>query len=167
MCFRYVPLWQRLHRLKLFLDTDNLASVYGPDEERVSQRKAVEQNAKDYIYSMCPEEYHGFIVPDFPLGCKRRIFDPGYLECLSRDNIELVPEGIKEVVETGIISSSGRYEEFDVIVLATGFQVQNFLGSIEIVGKSGKALKAQWASQRGAQAYMGTYVHNFPNFGML
>lgn len=38
---------------------------------------------------------------------------------------------------------------------------------MKIVGKTGTAIKDQWGSKRGAQAYMGTFVHNFPNFGML
>ncbi|KAL7953716.1 hypothetical protein V8C34DRAFT_296294 [Trichoderma compactum] len=166
-CFNYVPLLQRYHRLKLFMSTDNLASVYGSSEKQVRQRVDIEQKATEYIRSQCPEKYHSFIVPDFPLGCKRRIFDPGYLKSLHNEHVDLLPEGIKELTETGIVSESGLYEDFDVIVLATGFQVQNFLAPMEIIGKNGKSLHEQWASKAGAQAYMGTYVHNFPNFAML
>ncbi|PNP38823.1 hypothetical protein TGAMA5MH_09046 [Trichoderma gamsii] len=166
-CFNYVPLLQRYHRLKLFMSTDNLASVYGSSEKQIRQRVDIERKAMKYIRSQCPEKYHSFIVPDFPLGCKRRIFDPGYLKSLHNEHVDLLPEGIKELTETGIVSESGLYEDFDVIVLATGFQVQNFLAPMEIIGKNGKSLREQWASKAGAQAYMGTYVHNFPNFAML
>lgn len=79
----------------------------------------------------------------------------------------MVPEGIREVIETGIISSSGEQTGFDVIVLATGFQVQQFLTPMEIVGKEGKSLNQQWKEHRGAQAYMRSYVHNFPNLAIL
>jgi cation diffusion facilitator CzcD-associated flavoprotein CzcO len=149
------------------MSTDNLASVYGSSEKQVRQRVDIERKATEYKRSQCPEKYHSFIVPDFPLGCKRRIFDPGYLESLHNEHVNLLPEGIKELTETGIVSESGLYEDFDVIVLATGFQVQNFLAPMEIIGKNGKSLRGQWASKAGAQAYMGTYVHNFPNFAML
>jgi cation diffusion facilitator CzcD-associated flavoprotein CzcO len=79
----------------------------------------------------------------------------------------VIPEGIREITENGIISESGRQEDFDVIVLATGFQVQQFLTPMEIVGKHGKSLNQQWKEHRGAQAYMGSYVHNFPNLAIL
>lgn len=166
-CFRYIPLLQRWHRLDLFLKTDQLAAVYGPDEKQVREREAIEEEARQYIYSKAPKKYHNFIVPDFPLGCKRRIYDPGYLETLNRENVELLPEGIREVTETGIISEKGKQEEFDAIILATGFKVTSFLSPMKIVGKTGKSLDEQWDMHRGAQAYMGTFVHNYPNFAML
>jgi hypothetical protein len=167
LCFRYLPLWQRYHRLRLFRDTDKIASIYGPSARQVQQRKAAEEDAKHYIYTVCPQKYHDFVVPDFPLGCKRRIFDPGYLASLHKDHIELLPEGIAEIMETGIISESGKREDFDVIVLATGFKVQDFLAPMEIIGRDGVELHAQWAAGKGAQAYMASYVHNFPNMGVL
>lgn len=61
----------------------------------------------------------------------------------------------------------GVRTEFDAIVLATGFDVQQFIVPMEVFGKSGKSLTEQWKESRGAQAYMGTYTHGFPNFGIL
>jgi cation diffusion facilitator CzcD-associated flavoprotein CzcO len=78
-----------------------------------------------------------------------------------------VPVGIKEFDETGIVSEDGVKTDFDLIVLATGFQVAQFLAPMEIFGADGKSLKQQWDESRGAQAYMGSFVHNFPNFGIL
>ncbi|GME50676.1 uncharacterized protein BCR38DRAFT_363903 [Neofusicoccum parvum] len=166
-CFRWIPLWQRYHRLKLFLQTDQIAAVYGPDPGQIKMRRAVEASAREYIYREAPQRYHSFIVPDFPLGCKRRIFDPGYLASLHRDNVDLLPEAPARITSTGIISTSGKEEDFDAIILATGFQVQYFLASLDIVGKTGDSLRDQWEQRRGAQAYMGTFVHNFPNFAIL
>ncbi|KAH6869051.1 hypothetical protein B0T10DRAFT_418998 [Thelonectria olida] len=166
-CFRYLPLWQRYHRLDIFLKTDQLASVYGSDAKQIKQRVAIEEEATQYIRREAPEKYHDFIVPDFPLGCKRRIYDPGYLASLHRDNVELLPEGLKGFTETGLISESGREEDFDAVILATGFDVQSFLAPINIVGKTGESLQDQWGKSRGAQAYMGTFVHNHPNLAIL
>jgi hypothetical protein len=58
-------------------------------------------------------------------------------------------------------------DHFDIIVLATGFQVAKFLTPMEIVGSHGASLQNQWEESRGAQAYLGTYVHNFPNLAIL
>jgi cation diffusion facilitator CzcD-associated flavoprotein CzcO len=38
---------------------------------------------------------------------------------------------------------------------------------MKIVGREGKELSEQWKESDGAQAYYGTYVHNFPNFAIL
>ncbi|KAI3394967.1 hypothetical protein diail_2025 [Diaporthe ilicicola] len=166
-CFRYIPLWQRYYRLKTFLDTDSLASSYGSSREEVKERKAIEEETKRYIYAQAPGKYHEVLVPYFALGCKRRIFDPNYLSSLHLEHVDLIAEGIRAITETGIISESGYEEDFDIIILATGFQVSNFLTPMNIVGKTRVAIKDQWEAKRGAQAYMGTFVHNFPNFGIL
>ena len=79
----------------------------------------------------------------------------------------LISEGIQEINEDGIISEKGRKDEFDIIVLATGFQVQNFLTPMDIVGEQGVSLRQRWKENRGAQAYLGTTVSGFPNFGIL
>ncbi|CEL10333.1 hypothetical protein ASPCAL13454 [Aspergillus calidoustus] len=166
-CFRYIPLWERYIRLRIFLMSDGLVATYMPGPAAEKLRAKAEQGARKYIHSMAPRKYHDFIVPDFPLGCKRRIFDPNYLESLHRSNVEVAPVGIDAIDETGITSSDGKHTEFDAIVLATGFDVQQFLVPMEVYGKKGKSLTDQWRESRGAQAYMGTYVHNFPNFAML
>ncbi|KMU75446.1 hypothetical protein CISG_05081 [Coccidioides immitis RMSCC 3703] len=150
-CFKHIPFWLRWQRLRLFLESDNLVSTYMPGPAAAKVRERVETQAKEYIQATAPEKYHDFIVPKFPLGCKRRIFDPGYLQSLHASNIEVIPEGIKEITETGIISDSGVEHDFDAIVLATGFQVQQFLTPMEIVGSSGVSLRRQWEENRGAQ----------------
>lgn len=56
---------------------------------------------------------------------------------------------------------------FDIIVLATGFQVSQFLALIEIYGWGGIFLNKQSNESRSAQVYYGTFVHNFPNLGIM
>ncbi|RFU29232.1 hypothetical protein B7463_g7083, partial [Scytalidium lignicola] len=165
--FRWVPLWESLLRLKIFIDADEETAAYFPSPAGLKVRAAKEEEARKYIKSKAPQKYWKYLIPDFPLGCKRRIFDPGYLDSLSRSNVQLLPEGIKEITESGIVSSSGKVDDFDIIVLATGFQVSQFLTPMNIIGSAGKSLHDQWKECRGAQAYLGTYVHNFPNLAIL
>ncbi|KAJ3523518.1 hypothetical protein NM208_g12418 [Fusarium decemcellulare] len=165
--FRWVPLWQRALRLKIFLDADEETTTYFPTPRGIKMRTEVEEESKRYINSKVSPKYAKSIIPKFPLGCKRRIFDPGYLDSLNMSNVELLPEGIQEITETGIISSSGIKDDFDIIVLATGFQVSQFLTPMDIVGSTGVSLHDQWKECRGAQAYLGTHVHNFPNMAII
>lgn len=165
--FRWIPFWQRLLRLSIFLEADEQTTAYFPSARGKRVRDAAEADSTAYIRSKAPRKYWDFIVPNFPLGCKRRIFDPDYLDALCRSNVELLNHGIERITESGIVSSGGDVDEFDIIVLATGFQVAQFLTPMEIVGAHGASLQDQWNESRGAQAYMGTYVHNFPNLAIL
>jgi hypothetical protein len=65
------------------------------------------------------------------------------------------------------VSTSGKEDKFGVIALATGFKVSQFLALMEIIGTEGISLNQQWKECRGAQAYLGTYVHNFPNLAIM
>ncbi|KAI1359131.1 monooxygenase [Xylaria arbuscula] len=165
--FAYLPLYQRYLRLRIFLDADDETTTYFPTPRGLRERQAKEEESKEYVRSKAPQKYWNAIIPNFPLGCKRRVFDPGYLDSLNRKNVTLIPEGIREITETGIVSTSGRRDDYDIIVLATGFQVSRFLTPMHIVGATGKPLHDQWKECRGAQAYLGTHVHNFPNLAIL
>ncbi|KIX05945.1 uncharacterized protein Z518_03919 [Rhinocladiella mackenziei CBS 650.93] len=167
LMFRWLPLWQRLVRLRIFLDADEQTTTYFPTPRGIKARLAAEEESRRYIRSRAPQRYWDSIVPTFPLGCKRRIFDPDYLDSLCLPNVELLNQGIREITDTGIISSGGVEDDFDIIVLATGFRVAQFLAPMEIVGAHGISLAQQWNESRGAQAYLGTYVHNFPNLAIL
>ncbi|KAL4939426.1 hypothetical protein BDV06DRAFT_214310 [Aspergillus oleicola] len=153
-CFRYIPLLARYYRFKLWKDTDALHTLYMSDTPGlIRKREETTQKAVDYIKETAPKKYHDILVPPFPLGCKRRIFDPGYLDCLHRDNIELTTEPIRDI-------------EVDATVLSTCFQVQQFLSPINVRGRH-NTLNEHWESTRGAQAYRGTFVSGFPNSGMI
>ncbi|KAF4549238.1 Pyridine nucleotide-disulfide oxidoreductase-like protein 9 [Elsinoe fawcettii] len=165
--FRHVPFAMRLHRWNIFWAIDKQSYSYRGTHAGVKRRLEEEEIARQYIYDKAPQKYHDTLVPDFELGCKRKIADPGYLDALNWDNVELIPEGIRKFTESGIVSSSGRSDEYDMIVLATGFKVSQFLTPMNVVGGDGKSLEQQWKECRGAQAYLGTFVHNFPNMAIL
>jgi cation diffusion facilitator CzcD-associated flavoprotein CzcO len=165
--FRWVPLVMRLHRWNIFWSIDKQFYTYRGTDAGVKQRLKEEEEARQYIYTRAPKKYHNLLIPDFELGCKRKIADPEYLDALNRDNVELISEGLQRITEDGIISTSGRDDKFDIIVTATGFKVSQFLTPMEVIGENGSTLEQQWKENRGAQAYLGTFVHNFPNMAIL
>lgn len=165
--FRWVPFLMRLHRWNIFWSIDSKSYSYRGTDAGVKQRLKEEEKARQYIYETAPKKYHDLLVPDFELGCKRKIADPGYLDSLNWDNVELIPEGLQRITEDGIISTSGREDKYDIIVTATGFKVSQFLTPMEVIGANGSTLQQQWNENRGAQAYLGTFVHNFPNMAIL
>lgn len=166
-CFRNVPLYSRYFRYFLWRATDGLHTLYMTGSDSLDRARDEAQNvAENYMRSTAPEKYHDILIPKFPLGCKRRVFDPGYLDSLHRTNVELTTEKIVEFTETGL-RTTDRDIDVDAIILSTGFKVQEFLSPIEVVGRSGKTLNEHWKDTRGAQAYKATFVHGFPNFGIV
>ena len=98
------------------------------------------------------------------LYAKRPLCNEGYYETYNRDNVTLVPLAKNPIVEytrTGLRTAEGEMD-FDVIVLATGFDAfTGALSRIDIRGVGGQTLKDKWRD--GPQTYMGVQVSGFPN----
>ncbi len=106
------------------------------------------------------------VIPDHPPFSKRPCIGSGaFFDALVQPNVELITNGITRFDETGIVDGDGRHHEIDIAVLATGFQVQNFIGTLNITGKGGIALKDYWGED--AAAYLGVTVPHFPNFFIM
>jgi len=116
-----------------------------------------------------PELAELLIPQGYPLFGKRPPLDHGYYESFNRDNVHLVDiknrEPIVEITPTGIRTSE-RELEFDIIVLATGFQAYTgALEAFEIRGANGTTLSDKWVEESGS--ILGTFVAGFPNMFMV
>jgi cyclohexanone monooxygenase len=105
----------------------------------------------------------------YPFFAKRPPLDHGFFEAFNRDNVKLVDIGnrepIVEITETGIRTTKQHYE-FDIIVLATGFQA--YTGAQEalpIRGRNGLLLRDKWEDV--SASIMGVFVAEFPNLFMI
>ncbi|MDP7731105.1 MULTISPECIES: flavin-containing monooxygenase [Mycobacterium] len=103
------------------------------------------------------------VTPKYPPMGKRTLQDNGtWLTTLQRDDVELVTDGIAEISEDGITTVDGIHRPADVLVWATGFDVNHQLGPIDIRGLNGRDLNTVWGDS--AFAYLGITVPGFPNF---
>ena len=66
---------------------------------------------------------------------------------------------------SGAVDARGHEHGLDLIVLATGFDASNYLGSFTVKGLNGIELHEQWNGE--PQALLGLMTPNFPNFFML
>src|SRR5690349_21313116 len=57
-------------------------------------RKIKRRKVEEYMRKTAPEKYHDVLIPDFEVGCKRRIFDTNYLKSLHAENITLTHERV-------------------------------------------------------------------------
>jgi 4-hydroxyacetophenone monooxygenase len=112
------------------------------------------------------EELLAKVIPDYPPMGKRCLQDNGtWLTTLQRDDVELVTDGITEITADGVVTTDGVHRPADVLVWATGFDVNHQLGPIDIRGLNGRELNSAWADS--AYAYLGITVPEFPNFFCL
>lgn len=84
-------------------------------------RNQLTKMATRYIKANAPEKYHDRLIPTFPLGCKRVIFNTNYLEALHRSNLKINYDGIATISDTGILTQKEEHIPLDVLILATGF----------------------------------------------
>ncbi|KAE8378667.1 hypothetical protein BDV26DRAFT_187012 [Aspergillus bertholletiae] len=105
------------------------------------------------------------LTPNYSPGCKRVIISDDYYPTLGRENVELETRRISHITETGIETEGGDVNEFDMIVLATGFNTVEFMHPIDVRGLKGRPLSDIWKG--GANAYYGMTVEDLPNFAMF
>lgn len=107
------------------------------------------------------------VMPNHPFFAKRPVRANGFYEALRRDNVTFRRTGVVAVTPDGVIDSSGEETALDVIVMATGYRVAEFLGEIEVTGCDGRSIHDYWRTQGGPEAFLGMTVPGFPNFFML
>ncbi|KAJ6787854.1 hypothetical protein PWT90_08350 [Aphanocladium album] len=164
--FRKVPGLLHLMRLAIWLALENSWRAFYRTSHAAGLRKSMENTTRKYMKKLAPAKYHDMLIPDFPIGCKRRIFNPGYLESLNEKNLTLTDNPILEVVPEGVRTKDGVIEA-DVIALATGYTTNSFLPRIEVVGKNGETAEEHWKKTNGAGAYNSVLLSGFPNFFMI
>lgn len=102
------------------------------------------------------------LTPDYSIGCKRILVSDNYFAALNRDNVEVEIDAIRAFEENGIRLSNGILHAVDVVIFATGFDIDRHIRSMPVRGVGGLTLEQQWAE--GAEAYNGACVAGFPNF---
>lgn len=103
--------------------------------------------------------------PPHPFGVKRPCLEQDYYEVLDRDNVNVVSlkeNPIERFTEKGIVTSDGKEHEFDIVGLATGFDVvTGGLTNMGLKSIKGNNLKDEW--KEGAKTYLGTMIADYPN----
>ena len=106
------------------------------------------------------------VTPDYTMGCKRVLISNDYYPALTRENVDVVTDGVKEVREHSIVDESGVEHEVDAIIYGTGFHVTDAFDDLDIVGRNGRNLGKEWASE-GMRTHLGITVSGFPNLFFL
>ena len=126
----------------------------------------IEAMAKDHLHNQLKDrpDLWEQLQPNYAIGCKRVIITDDYFPVFTRDNVKLETGKIDKITANGIVTE-GNEEQYDLIILATGFRTVEFMHPIEITGSAGRTLSSIW--KEGGQALYGVVVESLPNFAML
>lgn len=105
-------------------------------------------------------------TPKYPPFGKRILLDYGWYQALKQPNVELVNEAVRTLTGSGVRTESGRETAVEAVVLATGFNVSEFVNSYDVLGRRGDRLRDVWDGDN-CRAYLGVMVPGFPNYFML
>ena len=181
----YVPGMQEVVRKLLFtmIEADFLL-LFRPGEGSRKNREKKAQELMGYLKKMVPEEYHEILTPDYEVGCKRRVIDSGWYKSLQDSKIDITTLPLTKVSGKTVTLGPGRnYPSMektdskvstekkeipaDVLIMANGYEIGEWLHPLDVTGKGGRSLYDTWKERGGSQAYMGTAMDGFPNFFLI
>nr|WP_116026401.1 NAD(P)/FAD-dependent oxidoreductase [Thermomonospora umbrina] len=160
--FRNVPGVQRAYRNGIYLMQESF--VLGFKNPRLL--KAASGLAQWHLHRQVKDPaLRRKLTPDYTMGCKRTLVSSDYYPALTRPNVDLVTDGVKEIRENSIVRGDGTEIEVDAIIFGTGFHVTDAFENAHIVGRHGVKIQDAWKD--GIQAHLGVSVAGFPNLFLL
>ncbi|HLK25660.1 MAG TPA: NAD(P)/FAD-dependent oxidoreductase [Caulobacteraceae bacterium] len=107
------------------------------------------------------------LKPWYMFMCKRPCFDDEYLPAFNRPNVHLVDtrgKGITEIGPEGPVFEGKTYP-LDLLIYATGFEVQKTGIYNEIRGSDGREINETYAE--GMRTLFGVHTHGYPNLFIM
>ena len=173
------PGWQAKRRSKALKAMGRGGFAYGGSkfdelsrEEKVRRQENANIDAMMRIHRRIDEvvedpETAESLKPWYMLMCKRPCFHNEYLPTFNLPNVHLVDtkgKGVTLIDEKGP-TFDGKTYEVDLIIYATGFEVQQTGIYNKIVGEQGLDLTDKYS--QGIQTVFGIHTHGFPNLFIM
>jgi cyclohexanone monooxygenase len=171
------PGWQAKRRVEARMASKKMEDQKGevagiPMEEKIRRQenanieymmrihKRIEEIVKDKATAESLKPWYMFM-------CKRPCFDNDYLPTYNRPNVHLVDthgKGITEITEEGPLFEGKEYK-LDVLIYATGFEVQKTGIYNEIRGEGSLELNDKYRD--GMRTLVGIHSHGYPNLFIM
>lgn len=130
------------------------------------QQQRIERRCLRHLRQQVPDpELRAHLTPDYKATCKRLILSSDYYPALMKPHVDLITESISEIEPTGIRTADRKLHALDVLVLATGFNFNDFILPTDVYGENGASLREFWDGL--PRAHRGIAFPGFPNFFML
>ncbi len=107
------------------------------------------------------------LKPWYMFMCKRPCFDNDYLPTFNRPSVHLIDthgKGIAEITENGPVFEGKEYK-LDLLIYATGFEVQKTGIYNRIVGQGGRELNDKYSE--GIRTLVGIHSNGYPNLFIM
>jgi cation diffusion facilitator CzcD-associated flavoprotein CzcO len=161
--FEKLPLLRRLHRAAIYWGHEArvMGLVINPKLMMLFQKIARQHLRRQVADPLLRKK----LTPDYIIGCKRILISNDWYPAITRPNVDLITEGIREIRANSIVTADGREREVDVLIFATGFYAtENPIAGL-IKGRDGLSLAEAWKD--GEEAYLGVQVKRFPNLFLI
>ena len=152
---------------------EGLAKVKAmPREEKMRRQENANMDAMMRIHQRIEEivtdkDTAEGLKPWYMMMCKRPCFHEDYLPTFNRPNVKLVDtkgKGVTEITEKGVIVDGQEYE-LDLLIFATGFEIQKTGIYNEIIGDDGVELNDKYTD--GIRTLLGIHSKGYPNLFIM
>lgn len=161
--YEHVPVahWLRRTGLYWLMESRVVGFAYAP-----KVNEALETLARYYLKKAVSDpELRTKLTPTYRFGCKRVLISNDWYPALQRDNVDVITERIAAITPRGVRTVDGIERDVDALILGTGFRVNEYLSAIEVTGRGGLDLNAEW--RKSLRNYLGISVSGFPNLFLL
>ena len=106
------------------------------------------------------------LIPEYSMGCKRVTPSQNYLRSFQKDNVHLLTDPIEGFTSNGVVTKSDVQYEFDVVILATGYDLLATCRPFQTFGENARQSQEDgWRDE--PRAYLGVAQSGFPNKFMI
>lgn len=139
------------------------SAIIDVDSPQLAEIQAiVEKNLEDSVADPVLREK---LRPDYRVACKRLVYSAHYYDAVQKPTVFVETGAIAAVEPDGVRMRDGTFHPIDVLVLATGFQVDRFVRPMKFYGENGLDLDDYW--NEGPRAYYAVTIPHFPNLVTL
>ena len=174
---KLAPGWQAKRRAKALMARELTPEQQAAQAKLTREEKIRSQENANIDYMMRIHQRIDSIVEDqstadalkpwYMFMCKRPCFHNDYLPAFNRTNVQLVDtrgQGVNEITAQGPLFDGKQYA-VDLLIYATGFEVQKTGIYNEIIGKSGLDLNEKYST--GMRTLLGIHTCGFPNLFIM
>ncbi|HUO89886.1 MAG TPA: NAD(P)/FAD-dependent oxidoreductase [Rhizomicrobium sp.] len=171
------PGWQEARRMKAMrlreeTEEQKAERALISREEKIRRQENANIDMMMRIHRRIDEVVHDKATADalkpwYMFMCKRPCFDDEYLPAFNLPNVHLVDtkgKGITQIAPEGPVFD-GRAYPLDLLIYATGFEVQKTGIYNRITGRDGREINQVYAD--GIRTLFGIHTHGFPNLFIM
>jgi cation diffusion facilitator CzcD-associated flavoprotein CzcO len=139
------------------------AAIVDMDSPELAEiQAAVEKNLQESVRDPVLRDK---LRPNYRAACKRLVFSAHYYDAVQQPTVTVETGRLERIESNGVRMQDGTFHALEVLVLATGFKVDQFVRPMQVIGRDGIDLNDYWSER--PRAYYAVDIPHFPNFFLL